>query len=56
MIKIFKSDKDGQHYFHVTARNGKIIAQSEGYKTKAGARKGIEALKKALLKAEYQKV
>lgn len=48
MIQMFKSEADGQFYFRIRARNGKIVAQSEGYKTKASARKGIEALKKAV--------
>jgi uncharacterized protein YegP (UPF0339 family) len=26
--------KSGKFYFHLTARNGKTIAQSEGYNTK----------------------
>jgi hypothetical protein len=32
------------YYFRVRAANGKIIAQSEGYKTKASRAKGIRAL------------
>lgn len=49
MIHTFKSEENGQYYFHVKAKNGKIVAQSEGYKSKASLRKGIEALKKAVL-------
>ncbi len=36
-IRIFKSLINGQWYFRVLARNGKKIAQSEGYKRRAGA-------------------
>lgn len=34
-VVIFKSDKNGQHYLRLVARNGKTIAQSEGYKRRA---------------------
>lgn len=36
-------------YFRVRARNGEIVAQSEGYTTRAAAEKGIRALRRALL-------
>lgn len=35
--------------FRVRARNGEIVAQSEGYTTKAAAETGIRALRRALL-------
>lgn len=35
--------------FRVKAPNGKIVAQSEGYVDKAGAEKGVRALRRALL-------
>ena len=41
--------EDKQHYFAVKAANGKTVAQSEGYKTAAGAEKGADALRKAVL-------
>ncbi|MCA9233259.1 MAG: YegP family protein [Planctomycetales bacterium] len=31
-IEYWKSPKNGQWYFAIIARNGKTIAQSEGYK------------------------
>ena len=43
MIAVFKG-KDDQWYWHVRARNGKIIAQSEGYTTKRDAKQGAKAL------------
>jgi len=43
--EIFKG-KDGQHYFRIKADNGQIVLQSEGYKTKAGAEKGVESVEK----------
>lgn len=49
MIQIFKSPEDAQFYFHIRAKNRRIVAQSEGYKTRASAVKGIAALKKAVL-------
>jgi Domain of unknown function (DUF1508). len=36
-VVIFKSKTNGQWYFHVTSKNNKIIAQSEGYKRKSSA-------------------
>lgn len=35
---------NAQWYFHIRARNHKIIAQSEGYKTRASALKTIRVL------------
>jgi uncharacterized protein YegP (UPF0339 family) len=32
-LKIFKG-KNNQYYFHIVSRNGKIVAQSEGYKSR----------------------
>lgn len=43
-IEYWQSRKDGKWYFHVKARNGKLLASSQGYKRKLGATKGIEAL------------
>lgn len=44
-FELFKSNKNGQFYFHLKASNGEIIASSEGYTTKQNAQKGIEAIK-----------
>ena len=38
-------DKAGQYRFRLKARNGKIIAASEGYTTKAGCENGIESVR-----------
>ena len=38
-------DKAGKFRFHLKAANGEIIASGQGYKTKASAEKGIEAVK-----------
>ena len=39
-------DKAGQFRFRLKARNGKIIAVSESYSTKAGCENGIESVRK----------
>lgn len=47
-IEVFQSDKNGEWYFRVVARNHKTVAQSEGYTRKADCFRGIEALKRAV--------
>ena len=39
-------DKGGEFRFRLKARNGEIIATSEGYKTKASCENGIASVKK----------
>ena len=39
-------DKAGEFRFRLKARNGEIIATSEGYKAKAGCLNGIESVRK----------
>ncbi len=39
-------DKAGEFRFRLKARNGEIIAVSEGYKAKAGCLNGIESVRK----------
>ena len=39
-------DKAGEYRFRLTSRNGKIIAVSEGYKTKASCENGIASVRK----------
>ena len=39
-------DKAGEYRFRLKARNGEIIAVSEGYKKKASCMNGIESVKK----------
>lgn len=45
-------DKAGEFRFRLKARNGEIIATSEGYKAKAGCMNGIESVKKNAPEAE----
>jgi uncharacterized protein YegP (UPF0339 family) len=40
------TDKGGEFRFRLKARNGSIIAASEGYKTKSACENGIESVKK----------
>ena len=40
--------KDGKWGFRLKAANSEIIAHSQGYASKDGAEKGIEAVKKAV--------
>ena len=45
-FEISKSEKNGQFYFHLKAANGQVVLASQGYKEKAGAKNGIESVKK----------
>lgn len=47
MKEIFEG-KDGQHYFHVKAANGEIVAGSEGYASASNAERGYNALLRAV--------
>lgn len=41
-----KEGADGKFYFNLTAGNGEIILQSQGYTTKDSAENGVESVKK----------
>ena len=45
-------DKAGEYRFRLKARNGEIIAVSEGYTAKAGCLNGIESVQKNAPEAE----
>ena len=45
---VIKKQLDGEFYFCVKAKNGKVLCHSEGYKRKAGVLKAIKALKSLL--------
>ncbi len=49
------TDKSGEFRFNLKAKNGEIIASSEGYKTKASCLNGIESVKKNAPEAEIVK-
>ena len=46
------ADKAGEFRFRLKARNGEIIAVSEGYKAKASCMNGIESVRKNAPEAE----
>lgn len=48
-------DKAGEFRFRLKARNGEVIATSEGYKAKDSALGGIESVKKNAPEAEVTK-
>ncbi len=45
-------DKAGEYRFRLKARNGEVIATSEGYKSKSGCENGIASVKKNAPEAE----
>ncbi len=49
------TDKAGEYRFRLKARNGEIVAVSEGYTTKANCLNGIESVKKNAPEAEVVK-
>ncbi len=48
------TDKSGEYRFRLKARNGEIIATSEGYKSKDSCENGIESVKKNAPEAEIE--
>ncbi len=50
------TDKAGEFRFRLKARNGEIIAVSEGYKAKASCFNGIESVKKNAPDAPVEKI
>ena len=49
-------DKAGQFRFRLKARNGKIIAVSDGYQTKSGCENGIDSVRKNAPAAEIVEI
>ena len=48
------TDKAGEYRFRLKARNGEIIATSEGYKAKNSCLNGVESVKKNAPEAEIE--
>ena len=48
-------DKSGEYRFRLKARNGEIIATSEGYKSKTSCTNGIESVRKNSVDAKIEK-
>jgi uncharacterized protein YegP (UPF0339 family) len=44
-FEIYQSTSNSEYRWRLKSANGEIIAVSEGYKTKAGAENGVEAVK-----------
>ena len=44
-FEIYQDDKD-EYHFVLKATNGEVIAESQGYKTKAACLKGIESVQR----------
>lgn len=40
-------DKSGEFRFRLKASNGQVVASGQGYDSKAGVLKGVEAVKRA---------
>lgn len=49
-------DSSGEYRFRLKARNGEIIATSEGYKAKNSCLNGIESVRKNVVDAKVEKV
>ena len=47
-------DRAGEYRFRLTARNGKIVAASEGYHTKAACEHGIQSVRKNAEAATFE--
>lgn len=47
-------DKAGEYRFRLKAKNGEVIATSEGYSSKAGCENGIASVKKNAPEAEVK--
>lgn len=46
MFELYQSEKSGEYYFRLKAKNGQIILTGEGYSSKSACQNGIESVKK----------
>lgn len=44
-FQIFKSQANGEYYYRLCAKNGEIVLNGEGYKTKQSCQAGIASVK-----------
>ncbi len=44
MFELFQSEKSGEFYFRLKAKNGQIILSSQGYTTKSSCQNGIDSV------------
>jgi uncharacterized protein len=49
---VLKKDNMGEFRFNLLAKNGEVIASSEGYSSKAAALKGIDSIRRNAVEAE----
>lgn len=49
-IEVFRSTSLACWYWHVVARNGKLVADSEGYNTKADAIRAAKAFVRGMIR------
>lgn len=49
---VFKSPNNKQFYWHLKGDNNEILAQSEGYVTRYGAKRGAKRFAKLAVNAE----
>ena len=49
---VLKKGSTGRFRFNLVASNGEIVATSEAYESKSGAKNGIEAVRRAAATAE----
>ena len=54
-FEIYK-DNRGEFRWRLKSRNGEIVASGESYPTKAGAKKGCEAVQRAATGAKVEEV
>lgn len=55
-FEMFKSEKSGEFYFRLKAKNGQVILTSQGYSSKSGCKNGIESvMKNAADDANYER-
>lgn len=50
------ADAAGKFRFRLKAGNGEIVAVGEAYESKAGALKGVDAVKRAAAEAEVEEL
>ncbi len=56
MFELFRSEKSGEFYFRLKAKNGQIILSSQGYTTKSACQNGIDSvIKNSQDKTRFEK-
>ena len=55
-FEYWQSSHDQKWYFHLKAANGRIIAQSQGYKEKGDCKSAIDSVKNSAASASVESV